>query len=96
MYVVGMHVSRYPFSQEEFGPTRDRKVFLHRRTIQKLELKSKEARLTLIPTRIYLKNNRIKIEVALARGKRLYDKKQTLKNRDQEREKQREASRYFP
>jgi len=90
-----MHISRYKFSQDEFGPIRDRKVFLHKRTIARLEVKAKESRLTLIPTKLYLKNNRIKLQVALAKGKQMHDKKQTLKNRDQEREKAREASQYF-
>lgn len=94
MWVTGMHVAHYPFSQEALSPERDRKVFLHKKTIEKLAMKSREKGMAVVPTALYLKNNRIKIKIALARGKKLHDKKQVLKNRDQEREKEREASRF--
>lgn len=74
---------------------RDRKVFLHRRTIDRLIAKSRDPGIALIPTRLYMKNNRLKVEIAIMRGKKKHDKKNTLKNRDQEREKQREVKRYF-
>ena len=92
--MIGMHVSHYKFAQDAVSPTRERKVFLHKKTIGRLEVKAKEGGLTIIPTRLYLKNNRIKLQVSLARGKKLYDKKQVLKKRDQEREKAREMGRY--
>lgn len=95
LWIVGMHIGKYAFSQDEMPALRDRKVFLHRRTIDRLIAKQREPGIALIPTRLYIKNNRLKVEVAIMRGKKQYDKKNTLKNRDQEREKAREVKRYF-
>lgn len=64
---------------------RERKLFLRKNTILRLEQKTGEAGMTLIPARVYLKGNLIKVSVALAKGKKQYDKRETLKKRDIER-----------
>jgi len=84
--IVGMHVSPYTFSHEsDVWVKRERKLFLKKNTILRLEQKTGEAGMTLIPARVYLKGNLIKVSVALAKGKKEYDKRETLKKRDIER-----------
>ncbi|MCX6810584.1 MAG: SsrA-binding protein SmpB [Candidatus Berkelbacteria bacterium] len=68
---------------------RTRKLLLHSEEIQRLVGKSDEKGLTIIPTKLYLKHGRAKIEIALARGKKLHDKREVLKSRDSEREARR-------
>lgn len=88
-WIKGMHISAYKegniFNVDE---ERDRKLLLHKTEIQKLLNKVKLKGYTLIPVRMYLKNGRAKLEIALAKGKDLYDKRQTDKNRDAKREMQ--------
>lgn len=84
--IVGMHVSPYKFSPEsDVGVKRERKLFLRKNTILRLEQKTGEQGMTLIPARIYTKWNLIKVSVALAKGKKQYDKRETIKKRDLER-----------
>lgn len=84
--IVGMHVSPYKFSPEsDVGVKRERKLFLRKSTILRLEQKTGEQGMTLIPARIYTKWNLIKVSVALAKGKKQYDKRETIKKRDLER-----------
>ncbi len=81
-----MHVSPYKFSPEsDVGVKRERKLFLRKSTILRLEQKTGEQGMTLIPARIYTKWNLIKVSVALAKGKKQYDKRETIKKRDLER-----------
>ena len=70
----------------KLDPTRTRKILLNRREIRKLTGKIRERGYTLIPFSIYFKNGKAKVELALAKGKRLYDKRETMKRRTQERE----------
>ena len=65
---------------------RKRKLLLHKRQIARLASRVQEKGYTLIPLRIYLSNNRAKVELALAKGKKKHDKRETIKRRDQERE----------
>ena len=65
---------------------RDRKLLLNKREIQKLTRGVKEKSCTIVPLKVYLKNNLVKVEIALAKGKKLYDKKETLKEKSKERE----------
>lgn len=83
--IIGMHVSPYRFSVANGGEKRERKLLLHKKTLLRLEQKTKESGMTLVPTRIYLKNNLIKVSVGLAKGRKDYDKREVLKRRDQER-----------
>jgi SsrA-binding protein len=86
-YLVNAHVSPYAqASRENPDPRRERKLLLNRSEIQRLAGKVAERGLTLVPLSLYFKNGRAKVELGLARGKRVYDKRQTLKRREQERE----------
>ncbi len=87
MWLVNAHIASYQqASYANHEPRRDRKLLLHRREINRLIGKLQEKGLTLIPLRIYLKDSRAKVELGLARGKKLYDKRQTLRERDDRRQ----------
>jgi SsrA-binding protein len=84
------HISPYgPASQFSHEPTRSRKLLLHRREIERLDGKVKERGLALIPLRLYFKKGRVKVEVALGRGKKLHDKRAAVREREVEREMER-------
>ncbi|MDR2044290.1 MAG: SsrA-binding protein SmpB [Clostridium sp.] len=87
MYVHGMHVSPYEkgniFNKD---PLRVKKLLLHKYEIRKLAGKTAEKGYTLVPLKVYFKDGRAKVEVGLARGKKLYDKRQDLAKKDQRRE----------
>jgi SsrA-binding protein len=86
-WLFNAHISPYSHgNRENHEPLRTRKLLLHRREIDKLEEAASLQGMTLQPTRIYLKNGRIKIEVGVARGKKLYDKRETEMRRTIERE----------
>jgi len=86
----GMHISPYePATRENPEPTRDRKLLLHRSEISKLFKRVTERGLTLIPLSLYFKGGRAKVELALCRGKRSYDKREAIRRREQEREAER-------
>src|SRR5713101_4801446 len=87
MWLFNAHVSEYnPAAQFGHEPTRSRKLLLHRREIERLIGKVKERGLTLIPLRLYFKKGRAKVELGLARGKKLYDKRASIKERESRRE----------
>src|ERR1700722_709274 len=75
-----------PASRENHEPERERKLLLHRREINRLAARVAERGLTLVPTRIYFSGARAKVEIALARGKDVHDKRETLRRRDSQRE----------
>lgn len=91
MYVFGMHISPYEkgniFNKD---PLRTRKLLMHRYEINKLFGKSKEKGYTLVPLSVYLKGSLVKMEIGLARGKKLYDKRDDIAKKDQKRESERE------
>ncbi|GBE15367.1 MAG TPA: SsrA-binding protein SmpB [Proteobacteria bacterium] len=94
VFLVGAHIS--PYTQGNINnhdPLRERKLLLHAREIRRLAGKVAEKGLTLVPLRLYLKGRRIKLELGLGRGKKLHDKRETIKKRDQEREIAREMER---
>jgi len=81
------HISEYSHgNRENHPPVRNRKLLLHRGEIDKLLGKTREQGLALIPTKVYLKNGRIKCELALARGKKFHDKREAERNRTAEEE----------
>jgi len=88
LFLVNTHISPYKqadkFSQPE--PDRTRKLLLHKEEINKLIGKTKEKGYTLIPTKIYFKNGKAKVEIALAKGKKLFDKREAIKKKTVERE----------
>lgn len=91
MFVYGMHISPYEkgniFNKD---PLRVKKLLLHRVEINKLAGKVAEKGFTLVPLQIYFKDGRAKVEIGLARGKKLYDKRQDIAKKDQRREMERE------
>ena len=90
VWLRNLHIPPYePASRENHEPERPRKLLLHRAEIERLVGKTAQKGLTLIPTRIYFKGSRAKVELALARGKKVHDKRETMKERDWKREQQR-------
>lgn len=91
VYIYVMHISPYEkgniFNKD---PLRVRKLLLHRYEINKLEGKLKEKGLTLVPLKVYFKDSLVKVEIGLARGKKLYDKRQDIAKKDQRREAERD------
>lgn len=91
VYVYGMHISPYEkgniFNKD---PLRVRKLLLHRREILKLSGKLAQKGYTLVPLSVYLKGSLVKVEIGLAKGKKLYDKRETLAKKDQRREVEKE------
>jgi SsrA-binding protein len=88
-----MHIARYdPGSYMSHEPLRRRKLLLHKKQIRNLNSKISQKGLTLVPTRLYLKDSHAKLEVALAKGKKLYNKKEDLAGKDTERELERSFS----
>jgi SsrA-binding protein len=87
LWLQGVHIPPYgPAARENHDPERDRKLLLHRLEIDRLEGRVAERGLTLVPTRIYFSGSHAKVEIALARGKDLYDKRQTIKERESKRD----------
>jgi len=87
LWLMNAHIARYSASGEEsYDPTRPRKLLLHRDQIRRWSREVAEKGLTLVPLRLYLKGHLAKLELALARGKRRYDKRRTIIERDRERE----------
>ena len=90
VWLRDMHISAYePASRENADPVRPRKLLLHRSEIRRLIGATQQKGWTLVPLDLYLKDGRIKVTLALARGKKLYDKRETLKRRAAEREVER-------
>ncbi len=87
MWLLNAHIARYEAaSLQSHEPTRRRKLLLHRKEIAILAAKTKEKGFTLVPLKLYIKGRIAKVEIALAKGKRLYDKRQTIIRREAERE----------
>jgi SsrA-binding protein len=87
LWLVNAHIARYEASSYMgHEPTRPRKLLLHRKEIDNLASRVAEKGLTLVATKIYLKKGIAKVEIALAKGKKLYDKRESIKRRDLERE----------
>ena len=91
-WVRNMHVARYDQAsthEKELDPVRPRKLLLHKRQIRKLEVEIAQKGMTIIPLRLYLVNNRAKLEIGIAQGKKAYDKRATMAKRDSKREMER-------
>ncbi len=87
LYLVGAHIPEYAQGNvQNHDPDRDRKLLLHRRELDQLLGKVQEKGLTLVPTRLYWKNGRAKVELALARGKDVRDKRRDIAERDARRQ----------
>lgn len=91
LFLIGTHISPYPpANQFNHMPERERKLLLNRRELNKLGGKITEKGVTLVPLKVYLKNGKVKVEIAVVKGKRQYDKREAIAKRDYEREKERE------
>ena len=86
-YLLNMHISKYDegniFNHEE---NRTRKLLLHKKEILRLKTSLEQEGLTLIPIRLYFKDNKLKVSLGICKGKKLYDKRETMKEKDQRRE----------
>lgn len=91
VFIYGMHISPYEkgniFNKD---PLRVRKLLLHKSEINKLIGKTKEKGITIMPLRVYFKGSLVKVEIGVAKGKKLYDKRQDIAKKDQQREAQRD------
>jgi SsrA-binding protein len=95
VWLHNVHIPPYgPASRENHEPERPRKLLLHRREIDRLVGRIQQKGLTLVPTRLYFSNGRAKVEIALARGKDVGDKRHAIKEREMKREMERAAGRY--
>ena len=95
VFVYQMHISPYPFAHyDNHDPLRPRKLLLHKREIKRLYGKVNEKGQTLVPLRIYFKNGKVKLSLALATGKRKYDKREAIRRRDEQRQMERTRKQY--
>ena len=93
VWLHNLHIPPYkPASRENHPPERDRKLLLHRREIERVAQTMKEKGFTLVPTRMYFKDGRAKVELALARGKDRFDKRESIKEREMKRDLDRAMS----
>jgi SsrA-binding protein len=90
LWLVGAHISHYaPASRANHDPTRSRRLLLHRREIREIVRELQSSGGTIVPLRLYLKNGKAKLEIALARGKKAYDKRAAIAKREADRAMQR-------
>jgi len=90
LWLHSVYIPPYgPAARENHDPERPRKLLLHRRELSRIGARTKERGLTLVPTRIYFSGPRAKVEIALARGKDVYDKRQALRERETKRDMER-------
>jgi SsrA-binding protein len=95
LWLVGFHISPYPFGNLfNHDPDRERKLLAHKQEIKRLKRKTDEHGYTLVPLRFYLKRGMVKLELGVCLGKKSYDKRETIKRRDQMRDAHREVRRY--
>ncbi len=97
VFIVGMHISPYEQSNTFYtiDPLRSRKLLLNKREINKLIGKTTEKGYTLIPLRVHIRKNLVKVEIAIAKGKKLYDKRETLAKKDAQRRIERTLKEYY-
>ncbi|MGA3025608.1 MAG: SsrA-binding protein SmpB [Bryobacteraceae bacterium] len=94
-WLVNAHISPYSHgNRENHLPERRRKLLLHRQEIDKLQGETRERGLTLVPTKMYLKNGRVKCEIAVGRGKKFHDKREAERNREAQNEARAAIARY--
>ena len=87
LWLVNVHIPPYkPAARDNHEPERPRKLLAHRREIERLLAQTKERGFTIVPTRLYFKDGRAKVEIALGRGKDRFDKRQSIKAREEKRD----------
>lgn len=95
VFLRNLHISPYKFAYNANHETqRSRKLLLNKREIKKLDVKVKERGYTIVPLKIYFKNSKIKISIGLAKGKKLYDKRESIKQKDIKRDLDRAKKKY--
>ncbi len=95
LILEGFHISPYTHGTiENHEPTRSRRLLAHAQEIKRLKRKVAERGFTLVPVRVYLKRSMVKVEIALARGKKIHDKRESIKERDLKRDSDRAMKRY--
>ncbi len=95
VFLRNLHISPYSFAYyDNHESLRTRKLLLHKQEINKLIVKVKERGYTIIPLKIYFKNNKIKVKIGLAKGKKLYDKRESIKEKDVKRDLDRERKKH--
>jgi len=95
VFVYQLHIAPYPFAYyDNHDPLRPRKLLLHKHEIKRLYSKVNEKGHTLVPLRLYFKNGKVKIVIAVAKGKRKYDKREAIRRRDDQRDLDREIKNY--
>jgi SsrA-binding protein len=95
VFVYQMHIGPYPFAYyDNHDPLRTRKLLLHKQEIKRLYAKTNEKGHTMVPLKIYFKGGKVKLSLAVAKGKRQYDKREAIKRRDEKRDLERERKRY--
>jgi SsrA-binding protein len=94
-WLTGVHIAPYANAgMDPHEPTRERKLLLHNREIAKLQAMASQKGLTVIPVRLYFKNGRVKLEIALGKGKNVHDRRDDIKERDMARDTARQLSDY--
>ena len=92
-FIIGLHIAPYAYASfDQHDPDRDRKLLLHDREIAKLAEQVEQKGLTIVPVNLHFRNGRVKVEIAVGRGKKLHDHRETLKRRAEERDMARELS----
>jgi len=92
LYLLDAHISAYPqANRENHDPVRERKLLLHKRELKRLLGKVTEKGFSLVPLKLYLRDGKVKVELALAKGKKIFDKREAIKKKDQRREMERLA-----
>ncbi len=86
IYIVGMHINPYKYSRDDYDPLRPRKLLLRKPEIRQIQIKLEMEGYTLVPLKVYFKRGYAKVEVALGKGKKLHDKRQTIKEKQAKRE----------
>jgi len=87
VFLYQMHIGEYPFAYyDNHAPLRVRKLLLHQREIKKLYAKVNEKGFSLVPLKLYFKNGKVKVQIAVARGKKSFDKRESIKRKDAKRE----------
>ena len=95
LFLVSLHVSAYSHaSMGNHDPDRERRLLAHKSEIKRMRRKVEEKGMTLVPTKIYLKGNLVKVQVSLCRGKQAHDKRNAIKERDTKRDMRREMKNY--
>ncbi len=91
LWLIGLHISPYDFGNiHNHEPLRDRKLLVHKQEIKRLSRRINEKGFTLVPLRFYLKSGMVKVEIGICKGKKMHDKRQSIKQKDLKREAERE------